>query len=524
MKHYTLSSFPKFFIFLKLFLLVHCLPLFVAAQINPIDEFDSLFIDVQLNSVFRDQKKFPDCIPRYNPDTILKKYELEKKNKDFNLKSFVGDNFDTSFIDTLIILNHIDKLWDKLTRQPELQNEFSSLIPLPEPYIVPGGRFREIYYWDSYFTLLGLEEAGKYELIENMIDNFSYLINKYGYVPNGNRTYYLSRSQPPFYSLMIDILANHKGDSVYIEYFEFLEKEYNFWMNGIGLLNINLETKNRVVQLNNNEILNRYWDSLTIPRPESYKMDYELFLKNGKNHKIYQEIRATAESGWDFSSRWFKDGISLKDISTTEIIPVDLNCLLYHLEVTLSKACQLSNNNKMAEYYKIKAETRKNLINKYCWNEKSGFYFDYNFIEEEATYKYTLAGMYPLFFKIADSTQAMKVANIINEHFLKSGGLVTTLINSFEQWDYPNGWAPLQWISYIGLKNYEINNLANTIAKRWLCLNMKVFFETGKMMEKYNVIDLNKPGGGGEYELQDGFGWTNGVFLKFWREVNQELY
>ncbi len=523
MKHYILSSFLKLFIFLKLFFLAHCLSLFVAAQINPINQFDSLFIDVQLNSVFVDQKKFPDCIPKYNPDTILKKYQIEKKDMNFNLKSFIGENFDTNFVDTLAILYHIDHLWDQLTRQPELQNEFSSLISLPEPYIVPGGRFREIYYWDSYFTMLGLEEAGKYELIENMIDNFSYLINKYGYVPNGNRTYYLSRSQPPFYSLMIDILAKHKGNSVYIKYLKFLEKEYNFWMNDKDLINNNFNIKERVVLLKEKDILNRYWDSLTIPRPEAYKMDYEIFLNTGRNHKVYKDIRATAESGWDFSSRWFKDSVSLKFISTTEIIPVDLNCLLYHLEITLSKAYQLSNYNKMAEIYKLKAETRKRLINKYCWDENSGFFFDYNFIEKKLTYKYTLAGMYPLFFEIADSNQAIKVANIIDEYFVKSGGLVTTLINSGEQWDYPNGWAPLQWISYMGLKNYGINTLANTIAKKWLSLNMKVFFETGKMMEKYNVVDLNKPGGGGEYELQDGFGWTNAVFLKFWKEINQEL-
>jgi alpha,alpha-trehalase len=249
-----------------------------------------------------------------------------------------------------------------------------------------------------------------------------------------------------------------------------------------------------------------------------------VFQRSDRDTAIYRDIRAAAESGWDFSSRWFSDDTLFTSIHTTEILPVDLNCLLFHLEKTLSKSYGLISNKPMSEIYLGKAETRKKLINKYFWSDVKGFYFDYNFADKMKSDLYTLAGMFPLFFEIADHKQAGMTAQVIRQKFLKSGGVVTTLINTGEQWDYPNGWAPLQWITYKGLKNYGYDELADSIADRWLNLNMKVFYETGKMMEKYDVVDINRPGGGGEYPLQDGFGWTNGVFLKLWNELYQSRF
>lgn len=497
------------------------LPLNIHAQINPAEVYDSLFIEVQLNQLFSDQKKFPDCIPKYPPEEITKRYNIEKKLPAFNLRSFVAENFDTSSADTSAILAHINYLWPLLTKVPDPNQVNSSLIPLPFSYVVPGGRFKEIYYWDSYFTMLGLAESGKHDLIQHMTDNFCFLINKFGYIPNGNRTYYLSRSQPPFFSSMVELLADEKGNSIYLKYLDCLEREYHFWMNGISLLNTELNAYKRVVESDEGEILNRYWDLLSLPRSESYYYDEILYQKSGRDTTIYRDIRATAESGWDFSSRWFKDDTSLISVHTTEILPVDLNCLLYHLEMTLTRCYKLVQNEPGYQQYLRKAETRKRLINKYCWNENKGFYFDFNFIDKSQSGSYTLAGVFPLYFKIASEQQAISVAQIIKDKFLQAGGVVTTLINTGEQWDYPNGWAPLQWITYKGLKNYGYDTLADSIATRWLNLNLKVFFETGKMMEKYDVVDISRPGGGGEYPLQDGFGWTNGVFLKLWDELYQ---
>lgn len=512
------------FIYVFYWILPLFIPLPAQAQIDPVEVFDSLFIEVQLKQVFSDQKKFPDCAPIYPPDEILRKYNIDKKLPSFDLRSFIADNFDTSFTDTSDILNHIRYLWPSLTRSPDPNLLNSSLIPLPYAYVVPGGRFREMYYWDSYFTMLGLAESGRYDLIRNMVDNFCFLINQFGHIPNGNRTYYLSRSQPPFFSLMIELLAEKEGDPVYLKYLDCMEQEYLFWMRGITELNANLNKSERVVEPEAYEILNRYWDSLPQPRPESFYSDVVIYQKSARDCTLYRDIRATCESGWDFSSRWLKDKTSLKSVHTTEILPVDLNCLLYHLELTLGKCYQLKEAMNRSAFYLEKAEIRKKLISKYFWNNDKGFYFDYNFADKKQSDSYTLAGIFPLFFKIADEQQAGKAAQIIKEKFLKKGGVVTTLINTGEQWDYPNGWAPLQWITYKGLKNYGYDALADSAARRWIDLNIRVFSETGKMMEKYDVVDIKRPGGGGEYLLQDGFGWTNGVFLKLWNELYQARF
>jgi len=480
-------------------------------QVNPQDKYGELFREVQRNEIFKDQKKFVDCDPKIHPDSIVQAYVTQKGTISFNLKDFVGQHFDTIQNDTAAMLQHISYLWSDLTKQPGKLNVHSSLLTLPNPYIVPGGRFKEIYYWDSYFTMLGLQESGKVEMIENMVDNFEYLINTYGHIPNGNRSYYLSRSQPPFFALMVDLLAETKNDNaIYGKYLTALEKEYQYWMTG-----------EKVVRLKKKGVLNRYWDTSNTPRPESYLHDVELYHQAKRDSGMFRDIRSAAESGWDFSTRWFEDGFAMGKIITTDLLPVDLNCLLYHLEATLGKANTYKKNEKKARHYQDLAEKRKKLIVRYFWNEKKGFFFDYNLKTKIQTSQYTLAGLFPLFFKLVEADQAEKVKKKIEENFLKDGGLVTTQVKgSGQQWDYPNGWAPLQWIGYKAFKNYQFDGLAKEIARRWTNLNCKVYFETGKMMEKYDVVDINRPGGGGEYEMQDGFGWTNGVFLKLWKELH----
>jgi alpha,alpha-trehalase len=328
------------------------------AQKSPDEQFNELFIDVQMGEIFKDSKTFVDCIPIYSPKKILKKYERQKKSKNFNLKKFISENFripsnySTGFTSnpTLSIEKHINKLWPILTRQP---NSFKgSLLPLRYPYIVPGGRFHEIYYWDSYFTMLGLKASKKYSLIKNMVDNLSFLIDEWGFIPNGNRTYYTSRSQPPFFSLMLRLLAELEGYSILKNYSNQLEKEYNFWMKGSKKLNKNCISYLRVVQLPGGEILNRYWDAKASPRPESYKEDVITAKGSGRNPiEVYRNIRAACESGWDFSSRWLRDGKSLNTIYTTEIVPVDLNSLMYHIEITLADIYSIKGNTEMKNYY-----------------------------------------------------------------------------------------------------------------------------------------------------------------------------
>jgi len=228
---------------------------------------------------------------------------------------------------------------------------------------------------------------------------------------------------------------------------------------------------------------------------------------------LYRHLRAAAESGWDFSSRWFKDENMFATIHTTEIIPVDLNCLLFHLEKTLAEAHQESGNQTQAAHYTQLANTRKTAIRKFCWNASDQFFFDYDFVSQQQKQSLTLAAVFPLFFELATPEQALGVENVLRTQFLKAGGLTTTVFNSGQQWDAPNGWAPLQWMGYKGLLNYGFEELAAEIKTRWLHTNDTVYSETGKMTEKYNVYNPQAEGGGGEYPNQDGFGWTNGVYL-----------
>ena len=208
-------------------------------QLLHIEDLQELFVDVQTQQVLSDQKTFVDCEPKHAVEDILKEYRKEKDAEGFNLKAFVLAHFDLpvnkglpeSFVVSATAEEHVNQLWDVLTKYPEESN--GTLIPLPEKFIVPGGRFREIFYWDSYFTMLGLQVCKKTDQVEHMVDNFAYLINKLGFIPNGNRTYYLGRSQPPFFALMVNLLSEERGVATLLKYQAALEKEYYFWMYGV---------------------------------------------------------------------------------------------------------------------------------------------------------------------------------------------------------------------------------------------------------------------------------------------------
>ncbi|MDR9457289.1 MAG: alpha,alpha-trehalase TreF [Salegentibacter sp.] len=498
----------------------------------PEDLYGKLFFEVQENdSLFPDSKTFVDAVPRLAPEDIRKKYSEDQPETHAEMKAFLNQNFkipeaNTNYkTDSSSINLHIQKLWEVLKRPSDKQVS-GTLIPLPNPYIVPGGRFREIYYWDSYFTMLGLQEDGETETIRNMVDNFAWLIETYGFIPNGNRTYYLSRSQPPFFAKMVELLAEIQGEEVYTEYLPALQKEHDFWMNGSD--NAELQAYKRVVKLPDGEILNRYWDDKDTPRPESYREDVETAERaiaqnpHRTREEVYRDLRAAAESGWDFSSRWLSingnGDFNLYSIHTTQIIPVDLNSLLYNLEQTLARGYELEAAPEKAEIYRRKAKNRKAAVQKYLWEEETGFYFDYNFKNDNTTGIYSLAGVYPLFLEISEEDQARRLAEALEQVFLRPGGLVSTPHNTGQQWDAPNGWAPLQYMSIEGLRNYGKDQLASEIRQRWLNLNQNVYQKSYKLLEKYNVEDLSKESGGGEYPTQDGFGWTNGVYQKLSKE------
>ncbi len=493
-----------------------------------IHECGALFEDVQLANVLGDGKAFPDCVPARPLEEIVRSYQQLKSADNFDLKKFIADHFrlppsyssDYHSDPSHTAEQHIKNLWTVLTRKPDEAG--GSLLPLPHPYIVPGGRFREIYYWDSYFTMLGLQVSGRTDLIESMVKNFAYLIDTQGYIPNGNRSYFVGRSQPPFFSLMVGILRDEKGKVApkeedidpLITYSPQLEKEYLFWMNGAETLTEKTNSVHRVVRMPDGSILNRYWDEHNTPRPEAYKEDVELSQQAKiPSRDLFRHLRAAAESGWDFSSRWFREITQFNSIHTTEIIPVDLNCLLLHLERTLAEAYQLSGNYNKSSAYTKKSIARHASIRKYCWSNRQQFFFDYDFVAQKNKEHFTLAAVFPLFFEVATADQAMSVEKMLRAKFLKPGGLTTTLVDSGQQWDAPNGWAPLQWIAFKGLLNYGLEETARQLKTNWINANEKLFAQTGKMTEKYDVWSHSGAASGGEYPNQDGFGWTNGVYL-----------
>ncbi|MBC7848823.1 MAG: alpha,alpha-trehalase TreF [Chitinophagaceae bacterium] len=511
-----------------LFMITLVIPVtFVVAQNSSVPTPDKiygqLFTDVQNSKIFPDGKTFVDCVPKRNPKDIMYDYGLMRGPK-MDLKKFVEDNFELPRIPQLNyitqekdVVAHINNLWGVLRRDADKAIEGSSLLPLPHPYIVPGGRFREIYYWDSYFTLLGINASGNVEMVENMVSNFSYLINTYGHIPNGNRSYYLSRSQPPFFALMVELLAEKKGDSVLLNYLPALEKEYAFWMDGSDKLKPGKSVR-RVVKLKDGSVLNRYWDDSSIPRQEAFKEDTETAEKSKRNKAdVYRHLRAGAESGIDFSSRWLADKKTLATIQTTDFIAVDLNSLLYKLELVIARAKLIARDEIIGNEFNKKAEKRRAAIDKYCWNKNLRYYTDYNFKTSKQSSVITCAGMYPfcVFQGKPDylSLLARQAAQQVKSKLLQPGGVTTTPNTTGQQWDAPNGWAPLQWMTIWGLDRCGQRELARDIAQRWMKLNRDVFLRTGKLMEKYNVVDTALEAGGGEYEGQDGFGWTNGVLL-----------
>jgi alpha,alpha-trehalase len=484
------------------------------ARYDPSRDLGPLFHDVQVSGLFSDSKTFADARPLLSPPEVVARYAVLRDSAGFSLQAFVGRHFelpqpvgeDFQADTSRTMEEHIRALWPVLTRGADTTD------------VVPGGRFREVYYWDSYFTMLGLVESDRTDLVRSMLDNFAQLTRAVGHVPNGNRTYYLSRSQPPFLAAMVGLYAQATDTTKALRYLDALETEHAFWMEGAEELDPG-EAHRRVVRLSDGSLLNRYWDDRPEPRPESYREDYELgrTLPEARRAAFYRDVRAAAESGWDFSSRWMRDPADLRTLETTELVPVDLNSLLYHAEGTIAALRTFRGHPgdaEVAERFAASAERRRRALLAAAYEPDSGFFYDVRWRStERVTDRPTLAAAAALYFGLATSEQGRAVAARLERDFLEPGGFVTTLVPSGQQWDAPNGWPPLQWLAIQGVRRYGRADLAVTARNRWLALNRRTYRSTGKMMEKYDVVDLRRRAGGGEYPTQDGFGWSNGVAL-----------
>jgi alpha,alpha-trehalase len=482
-----------------------------ASVATPQELFGPLYEAVQTAHIFPDAKTFADAVAKEDPQTILARYQREKPADGAALKAFVERYFTLPAPAEIKLRQHIASLWPVLTRPPLDPPKWSSALALPANYVVPGGRFREIYYWDSYFTMLGLRADHREDLVDSMIVDFQSLIERYGFIPNGTRSYYLSRSQPPFFAAMTRLkpLGDRAADARLLAA---LKQEHAYWMRGAGCLpKSGPGACEHVVRLADGTLLNRYWDAKDAPRDEAVQPDLDTARDSKRPApEVYRDLRAAAESGWDFSSRWLDDPQRLSTIHTTTILPVDLNSLLYQLEGEIERRCTAVKNSACAHQFQRAKNARAVAVQRYLWIAAEKRYADFDTRSSAPTGVLSAATLYPLWVGIATPSQAEAVAATTRTQLLAEGGLRTTLVRNGQQWDAPNGWAPLQWIAVDGLARYGHKELAHHIASRWIATVQRTWSETGKLLEKYDVEE-RKSGGGGEYPTQDGFGWTNGV-------------
>ncbi|MCH4092419.1 alpha,alpha-trehalase TreF [Acetobacter sp.] len=486
---------------------------------------DGLFAAIGKARIFTDAKAAADAYPNRPPEEILATWRAQRDDPGFDLKTFVATYFTIPAITSAAyqrkpgenVRDYIMGMWDVLTRQPDTPVPWSSLLPLPEKYVVPGGRFTEVYYWDTYFTMIGLYEGGRIDLMRSTYRDLASLIDRYGHIPNGSRTYYLSRSQPAFFALMTDLLASHDGNATYVKYLPELQREYDYWTDGEAKLAPGHAWRH-AVRLKDGTLLTRPWDDLDTPRDESYPEDIATAASTTRpSADVWRNLRAGSETGWDFSSRWLMDHHTLSTIHTTDLVTIEMSSTVAHLSKTLSHAYDLSGNKQKAAFYKADAERRMAAIRRVLWDPKRGAFYDYDWKVGRLTDVLSAATAVPLFLHIATDQQAQSVAKTLREKLLKPGGLVSTDIASGQQWDSPNGWAPLQWMAIKGLNLYGEDVLAQDIAQRWMERVIGTYEKSGVLLEKYDVVnpEISPTGGagGGEYPMQIGFGWTNGTLL-----------
>ncbi|CAK9233574.1 unnamed protein product [Sphagnum troendelagicum] len=440
----------------------------------------------------------------------------------------------------------IHSLWLLLARRvadcvKEKPNQHT-LLPLQHPVIVPGERFREVYYWDSYWIIRGLLVSKMLETAKGMVQNLLALAGKHGFVANGARTYYQNRSQPPLLSMMVCAIHLEAANLTLVEQaLPILRKEYNFWTT---------EPHEVVIQDHqmNKHRLSRYYAQWNTPRPESCIIDEAIAKGLSKAHQaeLYRDIATAAESGWDFSSRWMEDHQNLFSLRTSAIIPVDLNAFLLQMELDIAFLARATGDDTTERYFTMAANARRLAIQTILWNEDESQWFDYwlpvnnsklqSVNSQRVVYdmdsghlnlQIFASNFIPLWcgvilqeimlFVCAGDAKIERVLEAFNNSgLMHPGGIATSLRETGQQWDFPNAWAPLQHMIIEGLatlNSEKANKMAIDISRRWLKSNYVAFEETGHMVEKYDARYCGKVGGGGEYNTQTGFGWTNGVAL-----------
>jgi alpha,alpha-trehalase len=344
--------------------------------------------------------------------------------------------------------------------------------PLPNTALAPNGEYfaGTQFYWDTYFTILGLVADGYGALARGMVDNLCFLHEKFGLIPARNSTTSRGRSQPPFLTRMAwEVYEHDGGDEAWLaRVLEAAQKEYEqVWLGK-----------------------RRYLPELGLSR---------------YNPRHGSRFLAVYESGWDQSTRFA--------VAPQNIVPVDLNAQLYVYEEDI-RDWAARNAPERVQIWQERMDRRRALITQYFWDEQTGFFYDYDFKTKQRRTLRTLAGFYPMWAGVATSEQAKRCVDQL-QYFEYGFGLASTEMMEWQgkQWDYPNGWAPLQYIVVSALRRYGYNEEAVRLTRKWLELNKLILKDTGKLWEKYDVVK-GAVGSPGRYPTQPGFSWTCGVFMR----------
>uniref|UniRef100_A0A146LQW6 Trehalase n=1 Tax=Lygus hesperus TaxID=30085 RepID=A0A146LQW6_LYGHE len=530
---------------------------------NDIYCYGPLLHTVQMAELFADSKTFVDMKMKQNRATTMALFEEMMTRTSNNptqdeVGRFVSESFDPAgsefepwdpadwkqsphFLETIGDQalkswgSSLNDLWKFLGRKMKddvrVNSDLYSIIYVPNPMIVPGGRFREFYYWDSYWIVRGLILSEMHDTVKGMLENFLSIVDVYGFIPNGGRLYYLMRSQPPLLTAMMDSYIQATNDLNFLDKnIAILEKEFAFWMTNHT---VRVEKDDKVYTLA------RYNDQSSGPRPESYREDIhsaDIFHTEEEKDAFYSELKTAAESGWDFSSRWFvKDGTNqgnLTNMKVKSIIPVDLNAIIYWNADLLSKFFERLGRPGKAMKYRTIADQWREAVDKVLWHEEVGAWLDYDMINNVKRDYFYPTNVAPLWTGCYDQERKdYYLPHVLNylrrsQVMVNQGGLPTTTSHSGEQWDYPNAWPPLQHMVIIGLDasgNVDAKDLAFEMAERWVHSNYKAFNSTAAMFEKYDATVVGGHGGGGEYEVQFGFGWSNGVIMELLAKYGDRL-
>uniref|UniRef100_A0A0N5AKP9 Trehalase n=1 Tax=Syphacia muris TaxID=451379 RepID=A0A0N5AKP9_9BILA len=463
---------------------------------------------VNIHKIFNDSKTFVDMPMIYDdikPEELVKflrKFFLPPGNE---LISCVPEDW-TTYPAKLMkitdpVLRHwaldLNNIWKLLCKKidPRIkdQESRSSLIYVPNEFIMPGGRFREFYYWDTYWIVKGLIASDMLETTRRMIENMAYIVEKYGFIPNGGRIYYLQRSQPPMLIPMVYEYYESTQDIAFVRsILPTLRKEFNFWQQHRMMTEVKLIVK-----------IYQYRTNSNVPRPESFREDIAT---------ARDDIASTAESGWDFSTRWFRDSVSLSSLETTKILPVDLNAFMCWNMDIMEYLHERVGDRRRSEAFRDMRATFRDVMHNVFYNRSMGAWFDYNMRTKQHNRKFYMSNVTPLYTGCYHSLNQQKSERLFRlmeriGAFSYPGGVPTSLErHSFEQWDFPNGFGPLNFMMIEGLRKSEnplMQDQAYQIARKWLLSNYRVYRKTGHMWEKYNVIGTYpEPGAGGEYAVQ----------------------